>query len=241
MSQDSVYQKAIKKLDFGLVSKKTPVKADSFSKIRDVKKLQFNISFNYNKAGTNVVWIFTANLKAGYYAQVNYSISSAFRIFNYEELANTTAGSWQLSDNQYTLCVKFTKNGVVYRYKLRGNKTVVLGGKVVPTDVISQSFGSRYLSTINAPWYAGEKIEPDFVIEVWRPYQFTYPNLPNISQFNILISLLRNPNSLTETDPILYPIRTLQRVRYNLLPVYSLEIPFGGAFPVAFRDYSTGG
>lgn len=237
------YTRAVKPIDFGrggVVGVKSPTKQSTWGIVRDFKKLKYIINFPELQL-VQQMWPAASQSKAGLYAQVNYAVTRSFRIFNYLILQNTGQGGWQNTDNQFTLCIKFIKNGIIKRYKLRGNKTIIINNNIVPSDCPNDVFGDLYLTTINAPWYNGEKIEPNFVVEVWRQYQWAAPGATMIPAFSIEVSILKLPDTLEETNSEFNPIRILKRTKYTNVSANDLEINFGSAFPVAFRQYSTGG
>ena len=76
-----------------------------------------------------------------------------------------------------------------------------------------------------APWYAGEKIEGDFVIEIWSASE-TLTNFNLAGTLNIQLNRLFTPSSLEETGR---SVAGTQYVRTDL--DYNLPVAIPIAFP----------
>lgn len=200
---DNVFDRAIKSLNFGLVSEKTDTKLKTFSAVWDVKKL-----LTYVTLAPQIINIDISQLGAGRLIyQYNFTWGKNTRILNFARIQARLAPDFTQGFiyRDLVYCVKFVKAGIVYRYKISGRHQDLWN--------VSQGFPKLYtfdyLKTSNipdafepgiavvAPWYNGEHIESNFVIELWSSAE-------NRTQYNIdgnivlELSNLANPTTLTD-------------------------------------------
>lgn len=233
--------RSTKPLDFGgTVVVKTDDKQSTYSKVRDIKKTLETISFQDVVIATSVA-------RVELIAQYNFSIDSAWRIRNWENLQArvinelaVTAAPFIYEDmsianiENVVFCVKFLRNGVTYRYKIAGRHQDYwddfnLWTFDYPRDtglaVIPALAQYEPAMAVVAPWYAGEKIEGDFVIEIWSASE-TLTNFNLAGTLNIQLNRLFTPSSLEETGR---SVAGTQYVRTDL--DYNLPVAIPIAFP----------
>lgn len=196
---DSVFQRAIKPLDFSPVSIKTPTKRDTYSVVWDVKKLLTYVTFS-----NQVITVAQAGAARLLY-QYNFNYGKNVRILNFARIQSKLAPDLTIASiNDVVYCVKCVKAGVTYRYKIAGRKSGQWIKDIGFPEVYFYDYTTPSLTqgvepamAVVAPWYDGEHIEPNFVLEIWSANRIktTFTLTGNLV---LELSTLTNPFSLTD-------------------------------------------
>jgi hypothetical protein len=249
MSFNSSYDEAIKKLEITPVDKQTGLKAETWTKAKDIRKLQYSIElpiFSYspkvdgqlNPDGTGYPWLW-----GQFVAQFNYEMFSNFRILNYEKLSEIWR--YNLGEGNYIACLRYKLDGVAYRYKLIGNKT----SSIRTIDSITAEVQKIYTITsdnsvdssrtnpnttpliipytfIPSEWYTGQLINSVFVIEIYCRFGSITSNTFAINEQIKLLntSRIKTPSFLTEEAGTIQPVK--------IVTAADASIPWYTAFPI---------
>lgn len=173
---------------------------------RKFGKIQYNITV---PAHTKVGPQYSVNVQSFVAFQYNYTASRAFK------LAYNGTNNVKLSNG--SMAIKFRIGTTVYRYFIGGNcTTTLLNGRENLLDPVPG------WKMYNAEVYAGQTIQPNFVIELWsvpRIIPFFSPGFVQItSDIVIGTSLFAYPSSYDEQSRSLAAPALVEPTLYVALP-----------------------
>jgi hypothetical protein len=215
MSSDHTYNQAIKKLEITPVDKQTGLKAETWTKAKDIRKLRqyFDI----------VDFPLVANLENAKQAAVRFELNtgSACRILNwrnlqtilnrtdYNELGSSGFGVPQIVVNSVETASSYILAGIK-EYNGR------------PTVTTKQD--AYYYSLNSFPWYTGEKIGPTLKLYVYS--NTIYFAIDLIIRLRLELNSIRLPSTLTDEDESL-------AYAYTTRNGFTIAMPaaWGTAFP----------